>query len=182
MHEQVVKQSPFVYLQQQPGDFEITSIAHQNRMCSSSVQNIHFTVHSLPAAQVAHGKDILEDIHEGMSLVPPVSLTSHSIKLSLITHTGNQAHIVFTLTGEPPFTFTYQRSEVPVKKGTKLGKTLETHTVSGVMSNEYSIYSALEGQTWPWCLKSADICFRNLDCHSNFRQILSIPSSAIRSI
>ncbi|KAG5719488.1 hypothetical protein E4T56_gene35, partial [Termitomyces sp. T112] len=49
--------------------------------------------------------------------------------------------------GEPPFTFTYQRSELVSKKGGKPGKVLETHTVSRVMTNEYSVFSALEG-TW----------------------------------
>lgn len=58
---------------------------------------------------------------------------------------GDQAEIVFTLVGEPPFTFTYQRSELPSKKGVP-GKVLETHTVSRVQQNEYSIFSALEGK------------------------------------
>ena len=49
--------------------------------------------------------------------------------------------------GEPPFTFTYQRSEPTPKKGGKPGRVLETHTVSRVASHEYSIFSALEG-TW----------------------------------
>jgi nucleoporin POM152 len=55
---------------------------------------------------------------------------------------GDQAEIKFTLIGEPPFSFTYQRSELSARKG---GKVLETHTVSGVTTNEYSIFSALEG-------------------------------------
>jgi nucleoporin POM152 len=59
--------------------------------------------------------------------------------------TGDQAEIVFTLIGEPPFTFTYQRAEPSPKKGGKPGKVLETHTVSGVVTHEYSIFSALEG-------------------------------------
>lgn len=58
---------------------------------------------------------------------------------------GDQAEIVFTLIGEPPFTFTYQRAEVSSKKGGKAGKVLETHTVSRVNAREYSIFSALEG-------------------------------------
>lgn len=58
---------------------------------------------------------------------------------------GDQAEIVFTLIGEPPFTFTYQRSEPTPKKGGKPGRVLETHTVSRVMTHEYSIFSALEG-------------------------------------
>ncbi len=64
----------------------------------------------------------------------------------LICDAGDQAEIVFTLVGEPPFTFTYQRSEPVTKKGGKPGKVLETHTVSRVYSKEYSIFSALEGE------------------------------------
>lgn len=58
---------------------------------------------------------------------------------------GDQAEIVFSLIGEPPFTFTYQRSELAPKKGGP-GKVLETHTVSRIMTHEYSIFSALEGR------------------------------------
>lgn len=64
----------------------------------------------------------------------------------LIDAIGDQAEIVFSLIGEPPFTFTYQRSEPSPKKGGKPGKVLETHTVSGVTTKEYSIFSALEGE------------------------------------
>jgi nucleoporin POM152 len=58
---------------------------------------------------------------------------------------GDQAEILFTLSGEPPFTFTYQRSELQSKKTNKPPKILETHTVTGVTTKEYSIYSSLEG-------------------------------------
>ena len=58
---------------------------------------------------------------------------------------GDQAEILFTLSGEPPFTFTYQRSELQTKKNNKPLKILETHTVTGVTTKEYSIYSSLEG-------------------------------------
>ena len=51
---------------------------------------------------------------------------------------------MFTLVGEPPFTFTYQRAELGPRKGGQ-GRVLETHTVSGVTSREYSIFSAQEG-------------------------------------
>ena len=115
-------QSPFALVQQYSGPFSITSVSHQQQQCKTSVDNINFEVHALPAAQVAQGRDYFEDIHE-----------------------GSQAQIVFTLVGEPPFTFTYQRSEPPPRKGGKPGKVLETHTVSGVTTKEYSIFSALEG-------------------------------------
>ncbi|KAH9178805.1 hypothetical protein EDB89DRAFT_1928552 [Lactarius sanguifluus] len=121
-YTQEAKQSPFAFAQQQPGEFKITSIAQQQKMCKSVVTDLSYTVHPLPSAQVGHGNRIFQDIHE-----------------------GDQAEIKFTLIGEPPFTFTYQRSELNTRKGGKPGKVLETHTVSAVTTTEYSIFSALEG-------------------------------------
>lgn len=123
-YTQEAKVSPFSLLQKQAGEFTITSIAHQQKLCKAAVTDLRFSVHPLPSAQVGHGKRIHQDIHE-----------------------GDQAEIMFTLLGEPPFTFTYQRSEPIPKKGGKPGRVLESHTVSRVYSNEYTIYSALEG-TW----------------------------------
>jgi len=122
-HTQEAKVSPFSLAQQHSGLFTVTSIAHQQKMCKAAVTDLRFNVHDLPSAQVGHGKKILQDIHE-----------------------GDQAEIIFTLIGEPPFTFTYQRSELTPKKGGP-GKVLETHTVSRILTHEYSIFSALEG-TW----------------------------------
>ncbi|KAF9056084.1 hypothetical protein BJ165DRAFT_1430770 [Panaeolus papilionaceus] len=122
-HTQEAKTSPLSLIQQQPGLFTVTSIAHQQKMCKAAVTDLRYQVHALPSAQVGHGKKIFQDIHE-----------------------GDQAEIVFTLIGEPPFTFTYQRSELSPKKGV-MGKVLETHTVSRINTREYSIFSALEG-TW----------------------------------
>ncbi|KAI0697588.1 hypothetical protein BC835DRAFT_1471555 [Cytidiella melzeri] len=122
-YNQEAKVSPFAIKQEQPGEFAVTSIAHQQKMCKTAVTDLRYIVHPLPSAQVGHGKGIIQDIHE-----------------------GDQAEIVFTLIGEPPFTFTYQRAELSTKKGVQ-GKVLETHTVSGVTTREYSIFSALEG-TW----------------------------------
>ncbi|KAI0784950.1 hypothetical protein C8Q75DRAFT_809502 [Abortiporus biennis] len=132
-HVQEVKTSPFSVQQQQAGEFAITSIAHQHKMCKTSVTDLRYTVHQLPSAQVGHGKRVIQDIHE-----------------------GDQAEIVFTLIGEPPFTFTYQRTELSPKKGVQ-GKVMETHTVSGVTAKEYSIFSALEG-TWTVTFISDKYC------------------------
>ncbi|KAF9245820.1 hypothetical protein BU15DRAFT_85502 [Melanogaster broomeanus] len=123
-YTQEAKTSPWSIVQQQSGEFTVTSVAHQQKMCKAAVTNLHMIIHPLPSAQVGHGKRIEQDIHE-----------------------GDQAEIVFTLIGEPPFTFTYQRAEPGPKKGGKPGKVLETHTVSGVTTHEYSVFSALEG-TW----------------------------------
>ncbi|KZT30885.1 hypothetical protein NEOLEDRAFT_43466 [Neolentinus lepideus HHB14362 ss-1] len=123
-YTQETKVSPFSLLQQQTGEFSVTSVAHQNKMCKTAVTDLRYTVHPVPSAQVGRGKRIFQDIHE-----------------------GDQAEIIFTLLGEPPFTFTYQRAEPSPKKGGKPGKVLETHTVTGVTTKEYTIFSALEG-TW----------------------------------
>lgn len=64
-HSLEAKVSPFSLVQQQPGEFTITSIAHQQKLCKTAVADIHFTVHPLPSAQVGHGKRIYQDIHEG---------------------------------------------------------------------------------------------------------------------
>ena len=120
-HTQEAKISPWSVAQYTPGEFAITSVAHQQKMCKTAVTDLRYTVHALPSAQVGHGKRIVQDIHE-----------------------GDQAEIIFTLIGEPPFTFTYQRAELSPRKGAQ-GKVLETHTVSGVTTKEYSIFSALEG-------------------------------------
>ena len=121
-HTQEAKISPWSVAQYTPGEFAITSVAHQQKMCKTAVTDLRYTVHALPSAQVGHGKRIVQDIHE-----------------------GDQAEIIFTLIGEPPFTFTYQRAELSPRKGAQ-GKVLETHTVSGVTTKEYSIFSALEGR------------------------------------
>jgi len=118
---QEARTSPFSLLQQKSGLFTITSIVDQQKMCKAAVTDLQFKVHPLPSAQVGHGRKIFQDIHE-----------------------GDHAEIEFTLIGEPPFTFTYQLSELSPKKG-GLGKVLETHTVSRIQTNEYSIFSALEG-------------------------------------
>lgn len=94
---------------------------------------------------------------------------------------GDQAEIVFTLIGEPPFTFTYQRSEPSPKKGIKPGKVLETHTVTGVFTKEYSIFSALEGwlnRSYYSLVKIANELYpRYLDSDINLRPSLSLSAS-----
>lgn len=64
-HTQAARTSPFAVMQQQPGLFAVTSIAHQAKMCKAAVADLRFHVHELPSAQVGHGKRIIQDIHEG---------------------------------------------------------------------------------------------------------------------
>jgi nucleoporin POM152 len=169
---QEAKVSPISFLQQQPGEFAITSVAHQEKMCKTAVTDLRFVVHHLPSAHVGHGRKIFQDIHEGMR-----NHDGNKRKADMC-FIGDQAEIVFTLIGEPPFTFTYQRSEPSTKKG-KPGRVLETHTVSGVMVSEYSIYSALEGKAG--CVFSSfDLIgssFRNMDGNVHLRSLLPISTS-----
>ncbi|KEP54240.1 putative nucleoporin [Rhizoctonia solani 123E] len=128
--------SRFSRVAAQPGIFRVESIAHQQNYCKTAVRDVEMKIHQLPTARVSDGNRVIEDIRE-----------------------GDQAEIVFKLTGEPPFTFTYQRTELidPKKKSKTPPKVAETHTVSNVFKNEHSIFSAAEG-TWTvtfisdkWC-------------------------------
>jgi len=129
------KQSQFSRVAGAPGEFSIVSLAHQQNFCQTAVNDVNMNIHPLPSAQVSNGRKIIENIRE-----------------------GDQAEILFTLIGEPPFTFTYQRAELATTKATsKTPRIAETHTVSNVWKHEHSIFSAQEG-TWTvtfisdkWC-------------------------------
>lgn len=64
-HSQEAKHSPFSLVQQQPGEFAVSSIAHQHKLCRTAVTDLRYTVHPLPSARVGHGKRVIQDIHEG---------------------------------------------------------------------------------------------------------------------
>lgn len=68
-YTQEAKHSPFAISQQQPGEFKITSIAQQQKMCKSVVADLSYAVHPLPSAQVGQGNRIFQDIHEGKDVV-----------------------------------------------------------------------------------------------------------------
>lgn len=134
--------SPFRRVADRSGIFSIVSVAHEQDRCQNTIADLNFRIHSIPSARVSHGKTVMQDIREGMRL-QVIKLLRHSLYC-----TGEQAEIHFELIGEPPFTFTYQRTELStsVKRGHS-PKVLETHTVSGVTTKDYSIFSAAEG-TW----------------------------------
>jgi nucleoporin POM152 len=72
---QEAKQSPFAISLQQPGEFKITSIAQQQKLCKSVVTDLSYAVHLLPTAQVGQGNRIFQDIHEGRPV--PLSFGLH---------------------------------------------------------------------------------------------------------
>lgn len=73
---QEAKTSPWSIVQQQGGEFIVSSVAHQQKMCKAAVANLRMNIHPLPSAQVGHGKRIYQDIHEGMVVVDAESIES----------------------------------------------------------------------------------------------------------
>jgi len=103
------------------GTFAIHSLAHQSNKCRADVLDIKHTIRNIPSARVSEGTRRIRE--------------------------GEQAEIIFTLTGEPPFTFTYQRTEIDTSRRGAPPRVLESHTISGVQNREYSVLSSQEG-TW----------------------------------
>lgn len=114
------------------GNFTITAISDSASDCRAPV-SVTKTIHAVPQAHIARGKQEVTDIHE-----------------------GGTAELVFTLEGEPPFEFTYTRSSLPVR-----GKSvvLETRTevseskvvrVAASEEGEYEVISVRDR----WCAAS----------------------------
>jgi nucleoporin POM152 len=64
-HTKRAAQSPFALAQQVPGEFTIHSIAHQQKLCTTAISNLHYKVHPLPSAEVGHGDYLVSDLYEG---------------------------------------------------------------------------------------------------------------------
>ncbi len=97
------------------GVFEVESVAHRSNKCKLDVFDPEATglrkvVHDLPSVKIREGSHFVEDLVE-----------------------GTQAEIVFSFSGEPPFSFTYQRTE-PVDIFSS-PRVLETQTVSEVLES-----------------------------------------------
>jgi nucleoporin POM152 len=96
------KKPIFRRLAERPGEFVITGLADSSSACRFSTE-LHKTVHALPSVKMSQGRESVVDIHE-----------------------GGEAEIVLDFAGEPPFEFTYTRSET--LRGGKKGRVLETKT------------------------------------------------------
>jgi hypothetical protein len=69
----------------------ITSVAHQQTMCKTAVTDLHYIIHPMPSAQVAHGRRVLQDIHEG-KLHCWVQLRAVTFKLAHRRPSGDLVH------------------------------------------------------------------------------------------
>ena len=140
--EAAAKLAEFSRVAEKAGTLRIKSVAHQQNECKTEVdarvtEGMVKTIHDLPSVRISEGRHYIEDLRE-----------------------GNQAEIVLNLSGVPPFSFTYQRTE-PADRYSR-PKVLETHTVTGVLGHEYRIWTRVEG-TWSvtwlqdrWCQVSMD--------------------------
>ena len=120
-----VRTPTFSRVAEKPGKLEIRSIAHQHNKCQNVVEGqsgMKKTIHPLPTVFVRGGTHYIEDLRE-----------------------GNQAEIVFTLQGQPPFSFSIQRTQAVDR--VQLPTVLESHTVTDIQQSSYSLFTAEEG-TW----------------------------------
>ncbi|CEH17446.1 hypothetical protein CBOM_03487 [Ceraceosorus bombacis] len=108
-----------------PGTLQIKSVAHERSKCERDVRGMggmSKVVHALPKIRISQGRHYIQDLPE-----------------------GNQAEINFHLEGEPPFSFTYSRTE-PIDRNPR-PRVLETHTVTNVQQTTYTLRTSQEG-TW----------------------------------
>lgn len=136
-----VKSTTFSRIAEQPGKLQVEAIAHQHNRCQTVVKEkvgMQKMIHALPSVHIREGNHFVEDLRE-----------------------GNQAEIMFKLDGEPPFSFTYQRTQA-IDRFAK-PEILETHTVTGIEDHSFIIQTAEEG-TWSviwlqdkWCAISIDM-------------------------
>lgn len=102
-----------------PGTLQLVSLSDMSA-CGVNLQDSPLiVVHPLPSVKISHERSI-QNINE-----------------------GDQAELIFSFSGTPPFSFTYARSEVvgrPAKE-----KVVETHSVSNIDGYHYSIFTSIQG-------------------------------------
>jgi nucleoporin POM152 len=121
----LVRTPIFSRIAEKPGKLQVKTVAHQQNKCQNMVDDqIGMTkiIHPLPSVYVKEGKHYIEDLRE-----------------------GNQAEIVFSLKGEPPFSFSIQRTQA-IDRFQK-PSILESHTITDIHKSSYSLFTAEEG-TW----------------------------------
>ncbi|KAK6346996.1 hypothetical protein TWF696_007088 [Orbilia brochopaga] len=116
--EKVTTSSIFQRIAERSGVLTFDSIKDSASDCRVEL-NVTKAVHRIPSVRVSEGSQVVEGIHE-----------------------GEHVEIHFQLSGSPPFTFTYIRSEI-TKKGTK-PKILEMHTQT-TEEYQHTIVASLEG-------------------------------------
>ncbi|CAR23442.1 Pom152p [Lachancea thermotolerans CBS 6340] len=125
--------SQFVRLASEAGIISVLSLQDSASQClvnftrpgmEREFEALSLVVHPIPSVTVSRGDYIVEDIHE-----------------------GDQAEIIFSFEGTPPFSLTYVRTEeVDDKRGKKRPQIVETHKVEDIYSYEYRTFTSLQGR------------------------------------
>lgn len=122
----------FVRVASDPGTISIESIQDFSSQCTvnftkegmeSEYEKLSLIIHPIPSVTVSQGDWVVEDIHE-----------------------GDQAEVIFSFEGTPPFSLTYIRSEETENgQGKRKFDVIETHKVSDIYAYEYRVVTSLQG-------------------------------------
>ncbi|CAI4048380.1 Pom152p SKDI_13G2590 [Saccharomyces kudriavzevii IFO 1802] len=148
------RSSQFVRLASEPGVISITSLQDSSSQCivdftkpglKNEFDDLSLNIHPIPSVTVSQGNYVTEDIRE-----------------------GDQAEVIFSFEGTPPFSLTYVRTEeTDGKHGKKRSQVVETHKVTDIYSNEYKVVTSLQGTyeaieiTDAYCFAKNDLFFNN---------------------
>ncbi|ODQ65762.1 hypothetical protein NADFUDRAFT_51042 [Nadsonia fulvescens var. elongata DSM 6958] len=116
--QNVKTDSKFSRIANSPGKLSIISLSDHASKCKVNVEGQYVVnIHELPSAFTSDGTSLIQDVM------------------------GDQAEVVFTFKGTPPFTFTYVRTEI-IDGHEKI---MERNTIPNVMEHEYSIFTTKQG-------------------------------------
>ncbi|EJS44237.1 pom152p [Saccharomyces arboricola H-6] len=148
------RSSQFVRLASEPGIISINSLQDSSSQCivdftkpglKNEFNDLTLNIHPIPSVTVSQGNYITEDIRE-----------------------GDQAEVIFSFEGTPPFSLTYVRTEETDRKhGKKRSQVVETHKVTDIYSSEYKVVTSLQGTyeaieiTDAYCFAKNDLFFNN---------------------
>ncbi|CCK70481.1 Pom152p KNAG_0E02200 [Huiozyma naganishii CBS 8797] len=124
--------SQFVRLASEPGKITINQLEDSVSQCivdftkpnmQDELEKLSLVIHPIPSVTVSQGNYVVEDIHE-----------------------GDQAEVIFSFEGTPPFSLTYVRTEESDgKRGDKKPQIVETHKVADIYAYEYRVVTSLQG-------------------------------------
>ncbi|GMM54708.1 Pom152 protein [Maudiozyma humilis] len=148
--------SQFVRLASEPGLITIDAIEDSTSQClvnftkpgmRQEFDKLSLNVHPIPSVTVSQGNYIIEDIHE-----------------------GDQAEVIFSFEGTPPFTLTYVRTEdTDVDSdgfALRRPQVVETHKVTDIYAYQYRVVTSLQG-TYEAIEISDAYCFAKNDAFFN---------------
>ncbi|SCU87124.1 LADA_0E02146g1_1 [Lachancea dasiensis] len=143
--------SQFIRLASEPGTISINSLQDSASQCvvnfmkpgmERHYEELSLVIHPVPSVTVSRGDYIVEDIHE-----------------------GDQAELIFSFEGTPPFSLTYVRTEeTDDKRGKRRPRIVETHKVNDIYAYEFRTFTSLQGRYEAVAISDA-YCFAKNDAY-----------------